>query len=181
MSVVNIAPPAAALPDQEAARLDSIYRLYFERLRALGTMLTGNLTEGEDLAQDAFTESLRRSVREPGYLREPAWPWLRVTIVRLAMRRSRRLGIELRRRHLLHQPPSEIEWAPATDELIRGLRRLPPRMRACIILRYVDDLANADIASSVGCSVKTVENQLRIGRARLRSFLSEHSYREETP
>jgi len=82
---MNIAALAASgLPNQEAARLESIYRAEFERLRARGTMLTGSLAEGEDLAQDAFIESLRRSVDEPGYLRDPAWPWLRVTLVRLA-------------------------------------------------------------------------------------------------
>ncbi len=163
---------ATTLPDHEAARLGSIYRAEIERLRALGTLLTGNPAAGEDLAQDAFIESIRRGVGEPGYLREPAWPWLRVTMVRLAIRRSRRLAAELQRMLLLPAPHPEIEWTPATDELVGALIRLPPRMRACVTLRYVDDLANGDIAQIIGCSVKTVENQLRIGRARLRVLLA---------
>ncbi len=169
VSVINLAAPPLA--DHEAARLESIYRAEIDRLRALGTLLTGSVSAGEDLAQDAFVEGIRRGAGQPGYLREPAWPWLRVTMVRLAMRRSRRLAIELRRTLLLLQPPREVDWAPATDELVRALRRLPPQMRACVTLRYVDDLSNKDIAQTIGCSVKTVENQLRIGRARLRALL----------
>jgi RNA polymerase sigma factor (sigma-70 family) len=88
------------------------------------------------------------------------------------MRRRRRLATELQRVFLLPQAQGEIDWTPATDELVRALRRLPPRMRACVTLRYVDDLANKDIARAIGCSVKTVENQLRIGRARLRLLLA---------
>jgi RNA polymerase sigma factor (sigma-70 family) len=167
---------ATTLPSHEAARLESIYRAEIERLRALGTMLTGSPAAGEDLAQDAFIESIRRGVDEPGYLREPAWPWLRVTMVRLALRRRRRLATELQRMFLLTRAHEEVDWTPATDELVRALRRLPPRMRACVTLRYVDDLANRDIAEAIGCSVKTVENQLRIGRARLRLLLASEGF-----
>jgi RNA polymerase sigma factor (sigma-70 family) len=170
MSVISVA--TTHLADHEAARLETIYRAEIGRLQALGAMLTGSRAAGEDLAHDAFLESVRRGTRDPGYLRDPAWPWLRLTMVRLATRRSRRLQIELRSLRLWRQEPPEIDWAPATDELLRVLRRLPPRMRACITLRYVDDLANVDIASTVGCSVKTVENQLRVGRARLRQMLN---------
>jgi len=170
---------ATSLPDHEAARLESIYQAEIERLRALGTMLTGSRDAGEDLAQDAFIESMRRGVDEPGYLREPAWPWLRVTLVRLAMRRSRRLAIELRRAFLLPLARGEIDWTPATDELVRALRQLPPRMRTCVTLRYVDDLANKDIAQTIGCSVKTVENQLRIGRGRLRLLLASEGFEDK--
>lgn len=169
VSVIDLAAPTLA--DHEAARLESIYRVEIDRLRALGTLLTGSVAAGEDLAQDAFVEGIRRGVGQPGYLREPAWPWLRVTMVRLAIRRSRRLAIEVSRALLLLHPAGEMDWAPATDELVRALRRLPPRMRACVTLRYVDDLTNKDIAQTIGCSVKTVENQLRIGRARLRVLL----------
>lgn len=49
----------------------------------------------------------------------------------------------------------------AVDEriaLIRALGALPPRQRAALVLRYFDDLSEAEVASTLGCSVGTVKS-----------------------
>jgi DNA-directed RNA polymerase specialized sigma24 family protein len=46
-------------------------------------------------------------------------------------------------------------------------------MRACIVLAYLEDRTVIEIAASLSCSPKTVENQLREGRRRLRVALSQ--------
>jgi RNA polymerase sigma-70 factor (sigma-E family) len=45
------------------------------------------------------------------------------------------------------------------DEVVTALRRLPPRQRAAVVLRYYDDLSEAETARALGCSVGTVKSQ----------------------
>ena len=156
----------------EDARLASIYATQIDRVVALGCLLTGNPAEAEDLAQEIFTGIVRRSRREPGFLHEPAWPFLRLAIVRLAMRRRRQLAAELRRMVFTYQPPADGSLADETLDYLAAVSRLPARMRACVVLFYQEDLSAAQVADTLGCSAKTVENQLREARHRLTMTLS---------
>ena len=54
------------------------------------------------------------------------------------------------------------------DFLIRALAGLPPRQRTVLVLRYYNDLSEAEIADALGCSVGTVKSQASRGLARLR-------------
>lgn len=54
------------------------------------------------------------------------------------------------------------------DFLIRALAGLPPRQRTVLVLRYYNDLPEAEIADVLGCSVGTVKSQVSRGLARLR-------------
>jgi RNA polymerase sigma factor (sigma-70 family) len=51
---------------------------------------------------------------------------------------------------------------------MRGLAALPPRQRAVLVLRYFEDLTEAQTAMMLGCSVGTVKSQTARGLARLR-------------
>jgi len=59
------------------------------------------------------------------------------------------------------------------DEVTRALRRLPPRQRAAIVLRYFNDLSEADVAAAMGTSVGTAKSHVSRGLDRLRDFLGE--------
>jgi len=54
------------------------------------------------------------------------------------------------------------------DFLLRALAGLPPRQRAVLVLRYFDDLSEAEVAEMLGCSLGTVKSQAARGLARLR-------------
>ncbi|MGI9008373.1 MAG: sigma-70 family RNA polymerase sigma factor [Streptosporangiaceae bacterium] len=54
------------------------------------------------------------------------------------------------------------------DFLLRALAALPPRQRAVLVLRYFDDLPEAEVAAMLGCSLGTVKSQAARGLARLR-------------
>lgn len=57
------------------------------------------------------------------------------------------------------------------DDLLAALAQLPPRQRAAVVLRYFDDLSEADTAAALGCRVGTVKSQTARGLARLRELL----------
>ena len=54
------------------------------------------------------------------------------------------------------------------DFLLRALAALPPRQRTVLVLRYFNDLPEAEIADALGCSVGTVKSHVSRGLARLR-------------
>ena len=56
------------------------------------------------------------------------------------------------------------------DFLMRALAVLPPRQRTVLVLRYFNDLSEAETADALGCSVGTVKSQASRGLARLRDI-----------
>ena len=56
------------------------------------------------------------------------------------------------------------------DFLIRALAELPPRQRTVLVLRYFNDLPEAEIADVLNCTVGTVKSQVSRGLARLREI-----------
>jgi RNA polymerase sigma factor (sigma-70 family) len=152
--------------------LEAIYVAEITRLASLGTVLAGDPAAGEDLAQDTFVQLAKRLKIDRTYLSGPAWPLLRKMIVRLALNRRRALSRELQRLARSWQPPAESRWEP-DPELVDwrdALQALPPRMRATVVLFYAEDLSTVDVAAHLGCSPRTVENQLRLARQRLSAF-----------
>jgi RNA polymerase sigma factor (sigma-70 family) len=155
--------------DAGAPDLDAVYRAEIRRMIGLASVLMGNRAAGEDLAHDAFLQVLRRAGREPGYVRSPAWPLLRTVLVRLAIQRRRSLAREARRlAHLWQQPDGEW-WDPdpALIDWHAALGALPPRMRACAVLFYGEDMSVADVARELRCSPRTVEHNLHSARGKL--------------
>ena len=57
------------------------------------------------------------------------------------------------------------------DQLVRALRTLPERERACVVLRHYADLSELDTADVLGVSLGTVKSSTSRGLARLRTAL----------
>ena len=57
-------------------------------------------------------------------------------------------------------------------ELLDALARLTPRQRAVLVLRYFNDLTEAQTAEVLGCSPGTVKSNASRGLARLREVLA---------
>jgi RNA polymerase sigma-70 factor (sigma-E family) len=62
--------------------------------------------------------------------------------------------------------PADVhaDRASLADEL----SQLPPRQRAAIVLRYYEDLGDAEIAAALGCRIGTVRSSISRGLATLR-------------
>jgi RNA polymerase sigma-70 factor (sigma-E family) len=137
----------------------------------LGTAyaLTGDRGLAEDLLQTALLKTYRRW-REVRRLDRPDAYVRRVMAnQRISWWRRRRVaesGTSLPDR--AGPVPYPVE---ERDELVRALHQLPPRMRAVLVLRYWEDLSEAEVARILGCSVGSVKSQSSRGLHRLRTVL----------
>jgi RNA polymerase sigma factor (sigma-70 family) len=62
------------------------------------------------------------------------------------------------------QPPAGSRDEPLWD----AVAQLPERQRSAVVLRYVGDLAHAEIAQAIGCSEEAARQSLHEGLKRLR-------------
>jgi RNA polymerase sigma-70 factor (sigma-E family) len=146
---------------QASARDDSFPAFMAAALPSLlrfGYVLTGDPHRGEELVQSALVTTYRR------------WRHLRHEEPHAYVRRAIvNAHTSLWRRHRREAPLPEGFDLPArsdgvtryddVDQVLRALRVLPPRQRAVIVLRYYDDLSEAEIARTLGCSPGTVKSQ----------------------
>jgi RNA polymerase sigma factor (sigma-70 family) len=158
-------------PESPHEFLARVYDAEVRRLTALARVLTGDVTAAEDLAHDVFAIATRRLANDPGYLREPAWPWLRTTLVRLATQRRRKVLSEFRRMVRLYERPDPGRWPEEWLDYEAALQKLPQKMRAAVALFYGEDLSVAQVAAILDSTPKTVENTLATARKRLAPLL----------
>ena len=74
----------------------------------------------------------------------------------------------------------DVATAVATRQaLMSTLADLPPRQRACVVLRYFEDLSVAETAALLGCTEGTVKSQTSRALFSLRSVLSDSPTSEQ--
>ena len=151
-------------------RLAELYASYGTRAVRLAYLLTGDRSLAEDLVQDAFVNLAGRfaDLRDPGAFE----PYLRKTVVNLARMHFRRRRLErafLERERRQPRPPATLPDIAAYEEMKAALLGLPDRQRAAVVLRYYEDLSEAQIADILRCRPGTVKSLLSRGVAALRS------------
>jgi RNA polymerase sigma factor (sigma-70 family) len=62
--------------------------------------------------------------------------------------------------------------------VLAALRTLPPRQRAIVVLRYLQDLSEADTADALDISIGAVKSGASRGLARLRQITLEESHHD---
>jgi RNA polymerase sigma-70 factor (sigma-E family) len=149
-----------------AAQRHSVYRLAF--------LLCGDAHMAEDAAADAFARVYPRWLR--GEV-EDVDAYLRRAVVNQLNSGYRRRFAELRRlewrRGDVRGPTVPEEQLADHDVVCRALRRLPPRQRAAVVLRFFADLPEAEIAACMGTSVGTAKSHVSRGLERLRTLLGD--------
>ncbi|HEY7431069.1 MAG TPA: SigE family RNA polymerase sigma factor [Streptosporangiaceae bacterium] len=134
----------------------------------LGYALTGDQGDAEDLAQAAFARAyaswprVRRAGDPDAYVR------------RIVINENRN---RFRKQRVPEHLTDRVPERGGTDEtgghddrsaLMAALRKLGPRQRAVVVLRYWLDMTEAETAATLGCSVGTVKSQASRALLRLR-------------
>jgi RNA polymerase sigma-70 factor (sigma-E family) len=146
-----------------------------DAVRRTAYLLCGDWHRADDHAQAAFVALHRhwRRIRD----REALDAWMRRTLVRAVIDESRR---PWRREWATAEPPPDRAGVPSASDavatrhvLVDGLRSVPPRQRAVLVLRYLDGLDVAGTAAALGCSEGTVKSQTAHGLTALRAVLGD--------
>lgn len=150
------APPS--FRDFVAARATSLWRTAY--------LLTHDHHLAEDLLQTALTKAWQVWPRVEG---NPE-PYVRKILVNTYTSWWRRKWTGEQPTEVLPESAGEDAHAIADvgHDLWQAMNRLPRRMRAVVVLRYLEDLSEAETARLLDCSVGTVKSQAAKGLARLR-------------
>jgi RNA polymerase sigma-70 factor (sigma-E family) len=176
LSIENVEPDAVVAID---AGFDAFVRQHGQGLCRAALLLTGDRHLAEDLVQTALAKVAGRWDRVVA--KGDPLPYVRTVVVRTAIAwRRRRWHGEVPTSPLPETSHTDQERAvDGRDRLRRALLLVPPRQRAALVLRFYEDLSEADTAAVMGCSVGTVKSQTAKGLARLRTLLATETMRTD--
>jgi len=154
-------------------QLDEFVEAHYASLFRTAFLLTGDRHAAEDLLQDALVKSWsfqrRTVIEQPG-------AFLRRCMVNQYITQGRR-------RRLVREEPTELSAMPdslfadgsgpleARDGMWQALARLPRQQRVILVLRYYEDMNEAQIADALGVGVGSVRSGSWRGLERLRNEL----------
>jgi RNA polymerase sigma-70 factor (sigma-E family) len=163
---------------QIAGREEAIAALFYAcypQLVATGYGVAGDWAVAEELAQEAFVRLWRRWrwLRDP----EAAPAYLHRTVVNLGNSAIRRRVLE--RRVAAFRGVQPVEAGPEAGlELRQAIGALSPRKRACVVLRYLVGMTEAQTAQALGITPGTVKSQTHKALRQLREQLAESAAAE---
>ena len=142
-------------------------------LKRQAFLLCGDESQAEDLVQDALVRAFARPLRTP----RPgaAEAYVRVIMVNLFIDGARRQSRWNRAAPLLRGTETVTDPADQVldrDVMLTALNDLSPQQRACVVLRYYQDLPVAQVASALGVAEGTVKRYLSEAMTRLAARLS---------
>jgi RNA polymerase sigma factor (sigma-70 family) len=138
-----------------------VYQSRYREMVQIARLTTGSNSLAEELVQDAFADLYRRFETVPtpdAYLRRAVisrcTSWVRRRVVERRFQDGRR--------------PDPATWTdPDTVSVMDAVSRLPTRQRAAVVMRYLADWTEADIALALDCRPGTVKSLLSRARNQL--------------
>jgi RNA polymerase sigma-70 factor, ECF subfamily len=172
---------------EDAGKFDARYLAFLETISQLRPQLhrycsrmTGSITDGEDVVQDALFRAYRSLDTYDDS--RPLAPWLFRIAHNQCIDFLRRRGVRMEAETAVAEPdfvaPHELSGVRLTIE--RLVLNLPPKERACLLLKDVFDYSVEEIAELVDSTVGGVKAALNRGRSKLAS-LNERSVSPRAP
>lgn len=169
---------SASRGDREA--FGALYGLYVERIYNYVYYRTGNLHEAEDLTARVFQRAMNhiQNYTDRGV---PFSAWLYRIAHNLVANwhrdRSRRQEIPLSDAPVLpsteERPEARLQRSQDQDSLMKLIRGLSPERQTLLILKFVEDLSNAEIGQIMGRSEGAVKSLYHRTLLSLRDQLGE--------
>jgi RNA polymerase sigma factor (sigma-70 family) len=144
--------------------IERVYATRYTPFRRAVSAIVGDEERAHDVVQEAFARALarRKQFRRGGSLE--AWIW-RIVVREALNVRGRPLVL------LKDDLPTELVASESDPELADAIRRLPPRRRLILFLRYFADLPYDAIGELCGISTGTVAAALSQAHDELRKEL----------
>ena len=166
------APSEAYEPGSEAD-FERLYRNTYRRI--LGTLITlvRDRATAEDCAQETFERAYRNWSRWRPEASVEAWLHRIAINVAISDRRRQRLrqaGEVIRRLGRPGPGPDPSVMAERSD-LVRAMKKLPPKQAAALVLRHYHGYSNREIAAALGIPEQTVASRLAAARKQLQGVL----------
>jgi RNA polymerase sigma-70 factor, ECF subfamily len=143
-----------------------------DRLVRLGARLLGNVSDGEDVVQEAYVKAYRALLAGQFDGRSSVSTWLYRIVTRSALDALRGRKRQEKASDTLSEPSLDglaaAEARVAVAELADWLSVLPDEQRVALVLKSVEELSTPEIARILECSEGAVEQRLVRARATLR-------------
>lgn len=134
-------------------------------------LMLGDRAEAEDLVQTALAKTYASWSKVRAVEAAPAYA--RTVLVNTATSWFRRKSWR-NERPTERLPEVAVQHDPSDrPALVDALRRLPPRQRAVVVLRYYEDLSVAQVATALGITDGTVKSQTSEALSKLRVLLGD--------
>lgn len=149
---------------------EDCYEVQWWPMVRLATAMLGDRAAAEDAVQEAFTGLYRKwPTLQPG---SPVG-YLRVSVVNAVRSAQRRLSTQRKHLHALQDPPvpgadERLAHQGERDQLRVALDQLPAKQREVLVLRFISQLSDAEIANATGLSLGGVRSASSRGVAALR-------------
>lgn len=157
------------MADRRGTELDDFVRTRTTALLRVAYLLTGDRHAAEDLLQEVLEQLYVRWPR----IRGAPDAYARRALVNRSTNRWRWRGRrpETALAHHDVPEPDHSDDVVVRDAVLAALRALPPRQRAAVVLRYLEDLPIAEVAAALDCSEGTVKSNTSKGLEHLRAAL----------
>jgi RNA polymerase sigma-70 factor (sigma-E family) len=149
---------------------DDFVRTRSTGLLRIAYLLTGDRHAAEDLVQEVLEQMYGKWRRITG----APEAYARRALVNRSTNRWRRRGRrpETPLAHHDVAAPDHSDDVVIRGTVVEALRSLPPSQRAAVVLRYLDDLPVAEVASALNCTEGTVKSNTSRGLEKLRAVLA---------
>lgn len=165
---------AAAL--QRASGFEELAQLARPALVRAAYAVTGRREDAEDAVQSSLVKAMGAWQRVAGQERWRQQAYVRQIVVNTCRSGWRKWGARVSVGDMpeLVQPP-RTEAVDDREMVRQALDRLPARQREVLLLRYYEDLSEAEIATRLGCASGTVKSSAARALRALRDMLPEYS------
>ncbi len=157
----------------DSASFDDWFRAEHPRvLSAVLIVCAGDIGKAEDATNDAFVTAYEKWDRVSAMESPRGW------VTKVAINRAKRSFMRRRPHVPLANDDAAIlavDDTSADHELWAAVNKLSARQRNAIVLRYIDDLSQADVATELGIAGGTVAATLNHARRNLRIELEDEA------
>jgi RNA polymerase sigma-70 factor (sigma-E family) len=159
---------------QERAEFAEFVAARSAALHRAAYLMVGETSLAQDLVQEALTKTYAAWPRLHDKGNAEAYTRKAITTTAISWFRRKGWSHERSSAELPDRAtPGHDDQVAQSTWLWECLMTLPVRQRAAIVLRYYEDLTEAQTAETMGCAVGTVKSQVSAGLAKLRQQLGD--------